>query len=199
MKKQIELLRKKLILEKAVEHFDKVGYEKTQVGVIAKELNIGVGTIYKLFGSKEGLFTEYLDQMIEDGLQDLINNLNSISDPLEKLKKFTEFKFAFFETKKHFIRDYFIQAPYLMNKKENRENKYLKLYSILDGIISEISVKKEIKINDCIQAAYIYDYLTDSFVMNWAENTNNENLNDKIDEVINIFLYGITFQKVSGG
>lgn len=47
--------KKQRIIEVAKDHFERFGYKKTAVDEIASRAKVGKGTIYELFGNKEGL------------------------------------------------------------------------------------------------------------------------------------------------
>ena len=56
-------VKKKQILDAAIELFSKKGFEQTTIDAIANTLNIGKGTIYHYFESKEDLFIECISRL----------------------------------------------------------------------------------------------------------------------------------------
>jgi TetR/AcrR family transcriptional regulator of autoinduction and epiphytic fitness len=56
--------KKSIILRTAAQAFALFGYKGTTMEQIAKMANIGKGTLYTIFSSKEALFDEVIDQMI---------------------------------------------------------------------------------------------------------------------------------------
>jgi TetR/AcrR family transcriptional regulator, repressor for uid operon len=56
---------KQRIIQAAVEHFSKEGYDGTKVDDIADALKISKGTIYFYFGDKSGLFRAISDHFVE--------------------------------------------------------------------------------------------------------------------------------------
>ncbi len=56
---------KKLIIDKALELFSKSGFAKTKITDITNELNLGKGTFYLYFKSKEELFLESIERVPE--------------------------------------------------------------------------------------------------------------------------------------
>ncbi|MEH7349733.1 TetR/AcrR family transcriptional regulator [Gottfriedia acidiceleris] len=58
--------KKKGILEAATKSFGTFGYKATTMSQIAKQANVGKGTIYTFFKNKEELFDEIIDNLILD-------------------------------------------------------------------------------------------------------------------------------------
>jgi AcrR family transcriptional regulator len=58
--------KKKLILEAATKSFTIFGYKATTMSQIAKQANVGKGTIYTFFKNKEELFDEIIDDLINE-------------------------------------------------------------------------------------------------------------------------------------
>ncbi len=56
-------VRRKQILDAAIELFSKKGFEQTTIDAVANKLNIGKGTIYQYFESKEDLFIECISRL----------------------------------------------------------------------------------------------------------------------------------------
>ena len=56
--------RKKLILEAATKSFSLFGYKATTMDQVAKLANVGKGTIYTFFKTKEELFDEIINTLI---------------------------------------------------------------------------------------------------------------------------------------
>lgn len=64
--------RKEQILKVTTHHFARFGYQDADLQVIADELEIGKGTIYRYFPTKEALFRAALDRGLAS-LRDLID------------------------------------------------------------------------------------------------------------------------------
>ena len=59
-------IKKKGILEAATRSFETFGYKATTMSQIAKQANVGKGTIYTFFKNKEELFDEIINNLILD-------------------------------------------------------------------------------------------------------------------------------------
>jgi AcrR family transcriptional regulator len=67
-----KIQRRKTILTQAVTHFARDGFAKTDVGVIAEAAECSKGTVYNYFSSKQELFRESVDHVME-GLVETID------------------------------------------------------------------------------------------------------------------------------
>jgi TetR/AcrR family transcriptional regulator len=66
--------RKKLILEAAAQSFSLFGYKATTMDQVAKLANVGKGTIYTFFKTKEELFDEIINTLIVD-IREAVENV----------------------------------------------------------------------------------------------------------------------------
>lgn len=62
---------KRRIVQAAIDHFSKNGYDSTKVDDIANTLGISKGTIYFYFGDKSGLFRAISDHFVENVKEEL--------------------------------------------------------------------------------------------------------------------------------
>lgn len=63
------------------------GYEAAKIDVIAREAGVAAQTVYAVFGSKQGILTELLEQdSFGPEYQDLIRQVHATSDPETKLR-----------------------------------------------------------------------------------------------------------------
>jgi TetR/AcrR family fatty acid metabolism transcriptional regulator len=80
--------KKELILEKAIEYFDRKGYKKSTIADIAHAAKIAQGTVYVYFDSKEALLNECMQVIIGPELQGIIDSTKDIPDTMERLYEF---------------------------------------------------------------------------------------------------------------
>jgi AcrR family transcriptional regulator len=86
MPKKIDKEEKKAnILEASIKVFAKKGVAKTKISDIAEAADIGKGTIYEYFRSKDEIFVASFHFFLEKVDSVISQRLNRISDPLEKL------------------------------------------------------------------------------------------------------------------
>jgi AcrR family transcriptional regulator len=94
------------ILKVATEEFANNGFENTSIQQIAKKSNISVGSIYKYFPNKEGLFS----YIVQEGLSTLEKTLLELAptdeDILIKAEKIIRKLLAFSKEKPEFVKLY---------------------------------------------------------------------------------------------
>ncbi|NLO26360.1 MAG: TetR/AcrR family transcriptional regulator [Clostridiales bacterium] len=78
--------RREQILAAAAEVFSETGYHGARIEDIAVNAGIGKGTVYEYFTSKRELFEESIFFVLEKYLYETMEGVNSIPDPIGKLK-----------------------------------------------------------------------------------------------------------------
>lgn len=79
-----------LIIEAALKLFKEKGYSAVRIADIAKEAEVGKGTVYEYFSSKEELLVRaccYNCQQTSDGIEDLISKESGMSNPVKIVHK----------------------------------------------------------------------------------------------------------------
>lgn len=79
--------RKKLILEAAAKSFSLYGYKATTMDQVAKLANVGKGTIYTFFKTKEELFEEIINSLIAEIRFEVDSVLDDSSSILENVNR----------------------------------------------------------------------------------------------------------------
>lgn len=87
---------KEKIIDKALDYFFSLGYDKTSLNMIAKDLGITKGGLYHHFASKEELFKTCLERVLAELDRWFHDNLVGVSDIRELLKNYIHFP-AFFK------------------------------------------------------------------------------------------------------
>jgi AcrR family transcriptional regulator len=77
--------RQEEILDAAVRLFAEHGYGGTDTQLLADELGVGKGTLYRYFPSKEKLFLAAVDRLMRRFLEYVESRLAGIEDPLEQI------------------------------------------------------------------------------------------------------------------
>lgn len=83
------------ILEAAVKVFSEKGISKTKIEDIAKQAEIGKGTIYEYFDSKEDLFLEMVKYSVRNYHERLKGNLLKGNNIKEKITNFLRYHVTF--------------------------------------------------------------------------------------------------------
>ncbi len=182
LNEKVDELKKQYILQIANEYFTNYGYEGTQIDKIAKELSIGVGTIYGYFKSKEGLFLAWLSTIIDEGYEKLLEDSKHLTDPKEKLSLCVDLKFRYFELNKSAIQGY--MKNNLLSLKDisrGQEHPMIKVIKKMSCFITEIRSMKE---EESLLFAYIFDNIINTYIQFISEE---DNFEEKKEEILNRF------------
>lgn len=183
MNKKVDEFKKKMILDTASEYFKTLGYEKTQIDRIAKDLSVGVGTIYGYFASKEGLFMAWLKYVIDNASAEMQEYCADVTNPFEKLKMVVEYKIKYFEKNKTTIKGYMQNNQlFLRGISRRKEHPMARAYQYCADIIKEL---KPMDNNEAYLLATIFDGIINCYIENSFEE---DNLSLKKDEIMERFM-----------
>jgi TetR/AcrR family fatty acid metabolism transcriptional regulator len=79
--------KREAILRAAIKVFANSGYFNSKVADIAREAGVADGTVYLYFKSKEDILHSIFDRSVEDGLDAAREQIKRVSDPKEKLRR----------------------------------------------------------------------------------------------------------------
>lgn len=183
LNEKVDELKKKLILETASEYFKTLGYGKTQIDKISKDLNIGVGTIYGYFKSKEGLFIAWLQNIINNVYEQMKDGCSKVNTPIEKLAVVIEYKVNYFEKNRVTVKSYMENNQlFLRGISRRKEHPMAVILEFCADIIKEIKPMDE-------QEAYLLANIFDGIINTYIEcSLEDEQLFDKKVEILERFL-----------
>jgi TetR/AcrR family transcriptional regulator len=163
--------RKKLILEAAAKSFSLYGYKATTMDQVAKLANVGKGTIYTFFKTKEELFEDIINSLIADIRFEVESALDETSPILENVNNVLARVHAFRESHQLTIkliqeeRDMGTQTVVeAMQRVEQSIIQYMKV------IIQKAINKGEIKACDPEVTAFVMLKMYFSLVNDWQRN-----------------------------
>lgn len=183
MNQKVDEFKKNLILDTASEYFKNLGYEKTQIDKISKDLSIGVGTIYGYFKSKEGLFLAWLQFVIDKAYAEIKEHCADSVTPVAKLKMIVDYKIKYFEKNKTTIKGYMQNNQFFLRGISRRkEHPMARVYQYCADIIKEL---KPMDDNEAYLLATIFDGIINCYIENSFEE---DNLSLKKDEIVERFL-----------
>lgn len=197
MNDKINNFKKELIISTAHKYFGVLGYTGVQIDKIAKELGIGVGTIYSMFGSKEGLFLSWMFSIMDKAYGEIKAEFESEKNPLKKCIFFVNFKLGYYEKNKSILRDYMQNNQlFLKNTSRRKENPMKKIYILVADAIKELMEQTgKNATHDYYLLACILDSIINSYIERFCEDEN-VNYTTKTDEVIKMFLNTIEVKEL---
>lgn len=96
--------RRKLILDAANKSFTQFGYKATTMELVAKIANVGKGTIYTFFNTKEELFEEILNNALKEMLDAIESGIGDSDTFSQKLFKALDILMEFREKHELFVK-----------------------------------------------------------------------------------------------
>jgi TetR/AcrR family transcriptional regulator len=163
--------RKKLILEAATKSFSLYGYKATTMDQVAKLANVGKGTIYTFFKTKEELFDDIINSLIADirfevesALDETALILDIVNNVLARVHEFRE---------SHQLTIKLIQEERDMGTQtvvEAMQRVEQSIIQYMKGIIQKAMDKGEIKACDPEVTAFVMLKMYFSLVNDWQRN-----------------------------
>jgi AcrR family transcriptional regulator len=91
------------ILEAAIKLFARHGYSQTDTQVLADELGVAKGTLYRYFPSKEALFLAAADRVMRKMRERIDASIAGIEEPLERIAEALYTYLSFFAENPDFV------------------------------------------------------------------------------------------------
>lgn len=189
--------KRKKILEAAISVFAKKGTANSKMADVADAAQVGKGTIYEYFQSKEEIFTAAFHYVMKKTEETIANRLSSTSDPLEKLcSYFDAWKEIFLSEFKDYIKimiDFWAEG--IRNKDEVVAFNLKKIYDehreILKTILDECVLQGKIRpVNTHIAASIIIGAL-DGEIVQWITDRDLFKIEESFHTMVNIILNGL--------
>lgn len=185
IKTKMHELKKELLLKEASTLFEDIGYEHMKVADLAKIAGVSIGTIYAMFGSKEGLYLAYIEHQINNFFFELKTRGLTKTTPSEKIHTFIELKFSYYEQKRKAIEESATNNPlFFSTLYSENTNAFQKIYVYLSECFLEVN--PELNNEEAMRMAYALNGFSDGYISQWLELNND--LLSKVDEVSTLFI-----------
>lgn len=162
--------RREEILEEAIRLFAQHGYADADLQVLADQLGVGKGTLYRHFGSKENLFLAAADRVMRNLRAHIDGRVEGIADPLDRIRRGIHAYLEFFDAHPEAV-EIFIQEraqfrdrkqpTYFVHRETNVE-RWRAIYRdlIAQGRIRSIPVEQIVDvIGDLLYGAMFVNYI----------------------------------------
>ncbi len=160
--------RKKQIVEAAAKSFSLYGYKATTMDQVAKLANVGKGTIYTFFKTKEELFDDIIKSLIADIRTEVEGAMDDSASILENLNRVLVRVYEF--RKSHQLTIKLIQEERDMGTQtvvEAMQRVELSIIQYMKVIIQKAIDKGEIKACDPEVTAFVMLKVYFSLVIDW--------------------------------
>lgn len=116
--------RRKEILEAALIVFSRNGYHKGTVSEIAKQADIGKGTIYEYFSSKKNIFEEMISFSLDYYIVVVKEGIESKETAHDKLKFLLDFNIAFITQHLEVLKKVFFGVDHITSEFEGTMSEF---------------------------------------------------------------------------
>jgi len=186
-KRTIQEQKRNLILEEATHLFIKEGYENMKISELAKHVGVSIGVIYSLFGSKEGLYNQYVIHQIEYYIELIQEELQHYNDPFEMLKAVTKIHFSAIIKNKNALKESIVSDPtFFLTVSSDDENPLIYFYTYVTETVIEPLLKKMGCEKDPMELFFIYDGITLGVIKYWI--IKGGDLMERVEETVDTFL-----------
>jgi len=196
-RKEMELqLRRGEIVSQAERIFSAKGFYNTTMAEIADASGFAIGTLYQYFEGKENLYTvmvsEKLDRMYKE-IRDAVNRVDCIRDKIETLVRA---HFRFVENNVDFCNLFIRGEGASLTKgemilRDKMIADYLNHVGYVEYIMRWGIETNSLKKMEPRMMAYVLLGIIRSFIFNWMLDNKNNNLSNKVDCVLDVFLRGV--------
>jgi TetR/AcrR family transcriptional regulator, fatty acid metabolism regulator protein len=192
--KAVVMDKREAILRAGVRVFAAKGFFNSKVADIAREAGIADGTVYLYFKSKDEILHSIFDRAMTDFIEEGKRELETLSDPVEKLKRIAHLHLERLSSDRELA--IVFQVELRGSTKFMQEFSAAGFAEYLDIIKSTIAhgqkngiLRSDVKAVVC---AKIFYGSLDEMVTNWILSPNRYPLPPMADEVLKIFLRGMT-------
>ena len=133
---------KKAIFNAAIKVFSIEGYDSATVDEIASEAGVAKGTLYYNFQGKEEIFKFVIDEGMKLIKNEVLDAINDIDDPLEKLKISAKVQLRYVYNNKEFFRVIMSQIWGDKNRHQEMRQEIRRLVNINSNRINDITKGK---------------------------------------------------------
>jgi AcrR family transcriptional regulator len=179
-------------LEQAVlDIFSHADFHKANIRDVAKKAGVSFSTIYKHYGSKEGLVFAFVDIWLGKLTERIVDHLQGIEDLKEKLRKVLWLQLDYYERNPHLGRILFMTLPMAtwMNDATFQQKKMVNLYL---GVLKK--GQDQGVLNPEVRAGVLLDFMLGlvqrSFVM-WIQRGCKESLAGQASALFEMVWRGI--------
>jgi AcrR family transcriptional regulator len=110
--------RTRQILDAAARLFAKHGFADADTQLLADDLGIGKGTLYRYFPSKKALFLAAADRVMRQLRAEIDKSIDGVADPLDRIAVAIKTFLAFFADNPDFVELLMQERAYFKDRKE---------------------------------------------------------------------------------
>ena len=186
--------KRDLILKAATKLFAHRGFFNAQVADVAREAGIAAGTVYLYFQSKDDLLISIFERTMHEGLDAAKQALAGVSDPVERLRRLARVHLERLGQDRDLAVVFQVELRQSTKFMERFSSTLLQdyLHAIRDAVAdAQTAGLFRCEVSPTFAAKMIYGAL-DEMATNWILSRRQYALADQADEVVDLFVNGMT-------
>ncbi len=183
---------KETILDAAKRLFIRFGKRKTSVDEIARAAQVGKGTVYFHFKSKEEIWDTIVDEEVEAGIRCITEALEQADTAREKLRAYIQIRYKVFgeeldilNIQQGVLDELFPEITQVIEEFKTKEIEFLKeilAYGVRRGEFREVDLEP---------LPMILVTMLESLSEYWVRKVRLIGIEETIDNLLNVFFYGL--------
>lgn len=185
-------LRRQQILDAAALVFAQHGYGNTDVQFVADTLQVGKGTVYRYFPSKEALFLAAVDRGMQRLTERFAAEVYTIAEPLEQMEHALRVYLAFFREHPEYVELLILERAEFRDRKkptyfEHRDAHMQRWHELFRNLISEgrmrdVPVERTAEVlGDLVYGTMFTDYFA----------ARDEPIETRAEQILDVLFHGI--------
>lgn len=186
--------KREAILRAAIEVFAHNGYFNSKVADIARQAGVADGTVYLYFKSKEEILHSIFDRSVEEAIAEVKRQLGTITDPKEKLRRIALLHLERLGADRNLAIVFQVELRGSTKFMEEFSAAGFAEYLGLIRLVLEEGQRAGIfraELNAKVMAKILFGAL-DEMATNWILSKRRYKLAPMADQVLDIFLHGVT-------
>ena len=192
----IKEIREKQIKQAALRLFSERGFHNTTITQIAEAAELGKGTIYWYWRSKEDLAYSLVSDMLRDFLALIEEARNAEGPVLERFNDLVSKVAELYYRETDYLRllwKFRVDRGYIFSEeyRDKVASYYLRMRQALESLIEEGIEKGEFRKVDSKRMAFILIGVTEGLELEWLENEDEFSMRDALREVMEMALISL--------
>lgn len=184
--------RRQQILDAAAPVFARHGYGSTDVQFVADALQVGKGTVYRYFPSKEALFLAAVDRAMQRLTERFAAEVYTIAEPLERMERALRVYLGFFREHPEYVESLILERAEFRDRKKPTYFKHRDSHMhgwhdlfgslIAEGRMRDVPVERTAEVlNDLVYGTMFTNYFA----------TRNEPIETQAEQILDLVFHGI--------
>jgi len=184
--------KRQKIMNAAIKIFANAGYFNSRVSDIAGEAGIADGTIYLYFKSKDDVLAAIFNEAITQFIEIANNELEGISDPVERLEKIAWLHLKNLGSNKDLASVFQIEFRHnIMFMEKLSKTRLDEYFGIIHQAIEEGQKQGKFRKIHPRFAAKLFFGMIDEMVTNWLISPRKYKLEESAPQIVRLFVFGI--------